>query len=96
MTTDLTMRVNLRTTTTPNKKYVVYILVYVFVFEQNNMTASHNKKNRPHSILQVPTTQLAKMSIYPKFVDLTADVFDFFFKILLLSAAYRQYKFWRT
>ena len=32
------------------------------------------KKPRPHSILQVPTTPLANMSIDPKFVELTADV----------------------
>ena len=30
-------------------------------------------------ILQVPTTQLAKMSIDPKFVGLTADVLKIFF-----------------
>ena len=29
---------------------------------------------------QVPTTQLAKMSIDPKFVELTADVLGMFFK----------------
>ena len=33
----------------------------------------------PHSILQVPTTQLAKMSIDLKFVEITADVLEFFF-----------------
>ena len=33
-----------------------------------------SEKTHPHSILQVPTTQLAKMSIDPKFVELTADV----------------------
>ena len=31
------------------------------------------------SILQVPTTQLAKMSIGPKFVELTADVLRILF-----------------
>ena len=30
------------------------------------------------SVLQVPTTQLAKMSIDPKFVELTADVLEIF------------------
>ena len=36
-------------------------------------------KIHPHSILQVPTTQLAKMSIDLKFVELTADVLEIFF-----------------
>ena len=35
-------------------------------------------KTHPYSILQVPTTQLAKMSIALKFVELTADVLEFF------------------
>ena len=39
---------------------------------------SHYEKTHPHSILQVPTTQLAKMSIDPKFVELTADVLEIF------------------
>ena len=39
---------------------------------------SHYDKTHPHSILQVPTTQLAKMSIDPKFVELTADVLEIF------------------
>ena len=30
----------------------------------------------------MPTTQLAKMSIDPKFVELTADVFNFFFNMM--------------
>ena len=33
-------------------------------------------KNHPYSILRVPTTQLAKMSIDLKFVELTADVLE--------------------
>ena len=36
-------------------------------------------KTHPCSILQVPTTQLAKMSIDLKFVELTADVLEIFF-----------------
>ena len=40
-------------------------------------------KNHPYSlvlrILQMPTTQLAKMSIDPKFVEITADVLEIFF-----------------
>ena len=35
-------------------------------------------KTNPYSILQVPTTQLAKMSIHLKFVELTADALEFF------------------
>ena len=36
------------------------------------------KKTHPHSMLHVPTTQLAKMSIDPKFFELTADVLEIF------------------
>ena len=36
------------------------------------------KKTHPRSILQVSTTQLADMSIDPKFVELTADVLEIF------------------
>ena len=32
-----------------------------------------------YSIMQVPTTQLAKMSIDLKFVEVTADVLEIFF-----------------
>ena len=35
-------------------------------------------KTHPSSLLQVPTTQLAKMSIDLKFVELTAGVLDIF------------------
>ena len=35
---------------------------------------------------QVPTTQLAKMSMDPKFVELTADVLEMFSKIVLRSS----------
>ena len=34
------------------------------------------RKSHPHRILQVPTTQLAKMSFDPEFVELTADVLE--------------------
>ena len=34
-------------------------------------------KTHLHCIFQVPTTQLAKMSIDLKFVELTADVLEF-------------------
>ena len=40
---------------------------------------SHYEKTHPHSILQVSTTQLAKISIDPKFDELTADAFEIFF-----------------
>ena len=41
----------------------------------NNWTPpALSEKTHSRSILQVPTTQLAKMSIDPKFVELTADV----------------------
>ena len=43
-----------------------------------------NKKTHPYSILQVPTTQLAKMSFDPKFVELTADVLKVFFIIYII------------
>ena len=33
----------------------------------------------PYSLMQVPTTQLAKMTIDPKFVELTADVLEKFY-----------------
>ena len=41
----------------------------------------YDPPNKTHLfyILQVPTTQLAKTSIDLKFVELTADVLDFFF-----------------
>ena len=61
-------------------KYVSYILVYmyVFVFLTEQYDPSHYEKTHPHSILQVPTTQPANMSIDPKFVELTADVLEIF------------------
>ena len=52
--------------------YNSYIYMCVcFLTEQYD--PSHYEKTHPHSILQVPTTQLAKMSIDPKFVELTAS-----------------------
>ena len=39
---------------------------------------SHYEKTHPYSILQVPTKQLAKMTIYPKFIELMADVLAIF------------------
>ena len=49
--------------------------IYVYTFFSNKRIGPLPlRKTHPHSILQVPTTQLAKMSIDPKFVELTADV----------------------
>ena len=50
----------------------------MFVFLTEQYDPSHYENTLPHSILQVPTTQLAKMSIDPKFVELTADVLEIF------------------
>ena len=43
------------------------------------------------SILQVPTTQLAKMSIDLKFVELTADVLEMFFYKMQILICYINY-----
>ena len=61
--------------------YSLYSYIYdVFVFLTEQYDPSHYEKTHPHtSILQVPTTQLAKMSIDPKFVELTADVLEIIF-----------------
>ena len=56
-------------------KICIYSYIYVFVFF-TEYDPSHYEKTHPHSILQVPTTQLAKMSTDPKFVELTADVLE--------------------
>ena len=57
----------------------MYVLVYICVcFSTKQYDPSNYEKTHPHSILQVPTTQLAKMSIDPKFVELTADVLEIF------------------
>ena len=59
----------------------MYILVFMCVFfSTKQYDPSHYAKTHPHSILQVPTTQLAKISIDPKFVELTADVLEIIFK----------------
>ena len=55
------------------------------------------EKTHPHSILQVPTTQLAKMSIDPKFVELTADVLELFIiKIKIHSSCWEIEYFVKT
>ena len=43
------------------------------------MSASVGLVRMEYSIMQVPTTQLAKMSIDLKFVEVTADVLEIFF-----------------
>ena len=59
--------------------YNTYILVLICVFFfTKQYDPSHYEKTHPQSILQVPTTQLANMSIDPKFVELTADVVEIF------------------
>ena len=52
----------------------IYIYSGVYIFKIVPLPI----KTHPHSILQVPTTQLVKMSIDPKFVELTADVLKIF------------------
>ena len=53
--------------------------IYIYIFFFNKIVGPLPlRKTHPHSILQVPTTQLANMSIDPKFVELTADVFEIF------------------
>ena len=56
----------------------IHPCMYVFVFLTEQYDPSHYEKTHPHGILQVPTTQLAKMSIDLKFVELTADVLEIF------------------
>ena len=48
---------------------------YIYIFKNRTPL---NKKLTPHSILQVPTTQLVNMSIDPIFVELTADALKIF------------------
>ena len=54
----------------------IYVL-HVFVFQQYD-PSHYEKLTQTHGILQVPTTQLAKMRIDPKFVELTADILEIF------------------
>ena len=53
----------------------------MFVFSTDHYDPPHDEKTHPHYILEVPTTQLAKLGIDPEFVELTADVLEFFFVI---------------
>ena len=50
-------------------------------FKQKNRTPPIKKK-LPHA---VPKTQLAKMSVDPKFIELTADVLKIFFFLITLT-----------
>ena len=56
------------------------ILKYCLYRYENEITGPLpiSEQTHPHSILQVPTTQIAKMSIDPKFVELTAGVVRIF------------------
>ena len=71
------------------------------VWVQENMTIlTHYENTHPQSILQVPTTQLAKTSIDPKFVELTAGVLKIFlFRIRQADERvvreHRQGRWWR-
>ena len=56
----------------------VYTRIYVCLFLTEQNDPSHYEKTHPHSTLQAPTTQRAKMSIDPKLVELTADVLEMF------------------
>ena len=49
-----------------------------FVINSGQKIGPRLIKTRPFSLLQVRTTQLAKMSIDPKFVELMADVLETF------------------
>ena len=51
---------------------------YIYFFKTKEQDPSYEEKTHPQSVLHVPTTQLAKMSIDPKFVELTADVLKIF------------------
>ena len=59
--------------------YFYFYNIYsgVYIKKQKNRTPPI-RKSYPQSILKVPTTQLAKMSIDPNFVELTADVLEIF------------------
>ena len=54
----------------------MYILVHIICvcFRIEQYDPSHYEKTHPHSISQVPKTQLANMIFDPTFVELTADV----------------------
>ena len=52
------------------------------------MLTRRRTNTHPYSILQAPTTQLAKMSIDLKFVELTADVLEIF-SIKYICSLYR-------
>ena len=51
--------------------------IYQYIFKTKRIGPLPCKRH-PHSMLQVPTTQLAKMSIDPEFVVPTADVLKIF------------------
>ena len=63
------------TPTIIEEKNKIYTYIYIL---QQIIGPRKIRKTHPHSTLQAPTTQLAKMSIDPKFVELTADVLNVF------------------
>ena len=68
-----------------NSPHIVKIPTQTIRLEKNKKKLNErigpfpsSEKTHPHSTLQVPTTQLARMSIDSKFVELTADVLELF------------------
>ena len=60
-------------------KHVPYTCIYMCVFfYKTRWPLPLREKTHSYNILRVPTTQLAKMSMDPKFVKLTADVLELF------------------
>ena len=57
-------------------------MLHVQELKKNEITGPFplSENTHPHSILQVPTMQLAKRSINSKFVEFTADMFIIFSK----------------
>ena len=60
------------------RAYGIYNILLQLTTIVNQEIGSLPIKTHPYSMLQLPTTQLAKMSIDLKFVELTADVLEIF------------------
>ena len=56
----------------------MFLVAFFLALRERSGRRQPPAERSPCSILQARTTQLAKMSIDLKFVELTADVFDFF------------------
>ena len=56
----------------------MFLVAFFLALRERSGRRQPPAERSPCSILQVPTTQLAKMSIDPKFVELTADVLEIF------------------